>query len=252
MAAPMTAPGGGASPTGGPLFELRDVSAGYGSFKALFGVSLQVAAGQACALLGPNGAGKTTIARVATGLIHPTAGQVLYEGRDITKLKTYQVARLGISHAPEGRSVFASLTVEENLLLSLRQDMGKGAGEALAKAYELFPRLGERRTQLAGTLSGGEQRQLSLARVMVDPPTLLVVDELSLGLAPVIVQEVYEKLALIKAAGTTLLIIEQYIEQALAIADQIVVMNRGEVVYAGAPLPTDQVSALFLNTAAPA
>ncbi|MCX7619758.1 MAG: ABC transporter ATP-binding protein [Acidimicrobiales bacterium] len=229
------------------LLEVRDLTASYGPFKAVFGVSFSVPGGRATALLGPNGAGKTTVARAISGLISPERGHIWFNGTDIAGQRAYRIARLGIAHATEGRSVFASLTVEENLSLAFRRNAKRAALAAkLASAYDLFPRLGERRSQLAGTLSGGEQRMLSLARVLVDPPKLLVVDELSLGLAPVIVSEVYEKLALIKTQGTTLLIIEQYVEQALKIADDAVVMNRGEVVYAGPPTTADELASHFL------
>ncbi len=239
------------TPSGDPasdsLLEVRDLSAGYGPFKAVFGVSFSVPRGHATALLGPNGAGKTTVARVVTGLVRPENGQIWFDGVDITGHKAWRTARRGIAHAPEGRSVFASLTVEENLTLGFRRSADRAAAKSkLASAYEMFPRLGERRSQLAGTLSGGEQRMLSLARVLVDPPSLLVVDELSLGLAPVIVQEVYDKLALIKAQGTTLLIIEQYVEHALGIADEVVIMNRGEAVYTGPPLAADEMASHIL------
>ncbi len=176
--------------TRGP--RARGVAAGYGPFRALFDVSLAVAPGEAVALLGPNGAGKTTVARVATGLVRPTAGAVRVEGDDLTGAPAHRFARAGVAHAPEGRSVFATLTVEENLRLSFRRALGRaGVGAALDRAYELFPALGRRRGQLAGTLSGGEQRMLSLARVLVESPQLLIADELSLGLAPIIVDEVY-------------------------------------------------------------
>ena len=197
-------------------------------------MSLAVPAGGVLAILGSNGSGKTTIARVASGLIKPTKGQVLFDGNDVTGRHTYQFAELGIVHAPEGRSVFASLTVEENLDLTFRRSHGRaGARGALEEAYHLFPRLGERRGQLAGTLSGGEQRMLSLSRVLVERPRLLIADELSLGLAPIIVDEVYRTLETISTAGTTLLIVEQHVHHALAIADEAVVLLKGEVAYAG-------------------
>ena len=151
------------------ILELRDVDAGYGPFRAVFGVSLAVPAGGVLAILGSNGSGKTTIARVCSGLITPTRGQVFFDGQDVTGWRTYLYAQLGIVHAPEGRSVFGSLSVEENLDLTFRRSQGRtGARAALDEAYRQFPRLGERRTQLAGTLSGGEQRMLSLARVLVE------------------------------------------------------------------------------------
>jgi len=217
-----------------PLMELRNVEAGYGPFRALFGVSLSVHEGSVLTLLGSNGAGKTTVARVCSGLIKPTAGKLFFDGEDVTGKRPYRLARKGIVQAPEGRSVFASLTVEENLLLPLRRTLGRsGVRGGLARAYEMFPPLGERRRQLAGTLSGGEQRMLALARVLAKPPRLLVCDELSLGLAPIIVDEVYKTLAAIREAGTTLLIVEQHVAHALGIADEVAVLVKGQVTYDG-------------------
>ena len=216
------------------VIELRDVDAGYGPFRAIFGVSLSVPVGGVLALLGSNGAGKTTIARVCSGLIEPTSGRVLFDGTDVTGWRPYRYARLGIVHAPEGRSVFASLTVDENLELTFRRSRGRaGVRAGLDEAYGMFPHLGERRAQLAGTLSGGEQRMLSLARVLVEQPRLLIADELSLGLAPIVIDEVYRTLETIRDAGTTLLIVEQHVHHALAIADVAVVLTKGEVAYSG-------------------
>lgn len=217
-----------------PILELRAVDAAYGPFRAIFGVSFSLERGRVLALLGSNGAGKTTIARVCSGLIAPTSGQVLFSGADVTGRHAYRYARLGIVHAPEGRSVFASLSVEENLDLTFRRSRGRaGVRDALDQAFTLFPRLGERRRQSAGTLSGGEQRMLSLARVLVEQPRLLIADELSLGLAPIIVDEVYRTLERIRDAGTTLLLVEQHVHHALAIADDAIVLVKGEVAYSG-------------------
>jgi branched-chain amino acid transport system ATP-binding protein len=213
-----------------PLLELRDVEAGYGPFRSLFGVSMTVGHQSVTALLGANGSGKTTVVRVASGLIKPTAGNLLFDGEDVGGRRAYKLARLGIVHAPEGRSVFASLTVEENLVLTFRQQFGRrGVKPRLDRAYELFPRMGERRRQAAGTLSGGEQRMLSLARVLVREPKLLITDELSLGLAPVIIDEVYATLDTIRASGCSLLVVEQHVHQALNIADDVVVLKQGTV-----------------------
>jgi branched-chain amino acid transport system ATP-binding protein len=217
-----------------PLLELRNVDAAYGPFRSLFGVSFDLHAGRVLALLGSNGAGKTTVARVCSGLLKPTAGSVWFDGTDVTKWRTFLYPRLGIVLAPEGRSVFATLTVAENLELTFRRSKGRaGVKPALEKAYDMFPRLGERRHQIAGTLSGGEQRMLSLSRVIIEQPRLLIADELSLGLAPIIVDEVYGVLATIRDAGTTLLIIEQHVHHALNIADDAIVLVKGEVAYSG-------------------
>jgi branched-chain amino acid transport system ATP-binding protein len=223
------------------LLSVEHVSAGYGPFRSIFDVSFPVYEGSATALLGPNGCGKTTTARVVTGLVKPTEGSVFLDGVDIAGLPAWQVARLGVIHAPEGRSVFSTLTVEENLKLTFVAQLGKRSGvDALNRAYDMFPRLGERRTQLAGTLSGGEQRMLSLARVMANPPRLLVADELSLGLAPVIVDEVFNTLETIRSVGTSLLIVEQHVHRALTLADRAVLLQKGSVVAMG---PVEEIRA---------
>jgi branched-chain amino acid transport system ATP-binding protein len=221
-------------PAPAPLLALSHIDAGYGPFRSIFDASLEVPAGGVLALLGSNGSGKTTIARICSGLIVPTAGRVLFEGSDMTGEPAYRYARRGIVHAPEGRSVFATLSVSENLELTFRRSRGRaGVRAALDQAYELFPRLGERRAQTAGTLSGGEQRMLSLARVLVETPRLLIADELSLGLAPIVVDEVYRTLEQIRDSGTTLLIVEQHVHHALGIADDAIVLVKGEVAYCG-------------------
>ena len=218
----------------GALLELDGVSAAYGPFRALFGASLEVPEGSAVALFGHNGSGKSTVARVSTGLIPATGGTVRFDGRDVTRLPAWQLARLGIAHAPEGRSVFASLSVEENLELTFRQSLGNsGMAAAMERAYAAFPALNQRRRQMAGTLSGGEQRMLSLAKVLANPPRLLVVDELSLGLAPLVIDTVFQTLRAVREAGTSLLVIEQHIGRALELADYAVVLSKGEVVRQG-------------------
>jgi branched-chain amino acid transport system ATP-binding protein len=237
-------PGGDGAPDGArdgrengarpPLLELIDIHAAYGPFRALFGVSLSVPEGSAVALLGSNGAGKSTVARVASGLLPVTSGRIRFAGQDVTGRRAYQFAQFGMAHAPEGRSVFASLTVEQNLTLRFRNALGRaGVPAALERAYTAFPRLGERRYQNAGTLSGGEQRMLSLATVLVNPPRLLIVDELSLGLAPVVIDEVFRTLAAIRDEGTSLLVVEQHVGRAILLADHAVVLSKGQVAQAG-------------------
>jgi len=234
-----------------PAFELRNVDANYGAFRALFDVSLSIEAGEAVALVGPNGAGKTTIARVASGLIAPSSGTIWVDGVDMTGKPAYEFARAGVAHAPEGRSVFGTLTVEENLVLSINRIRGrKGVRAGLEQAFELFPRLDERRGQIAGTLSGGEQRMLAMARVLVDAPKLLIADELSLGLAPTIVDRTYESLAQLHAAGTALLVIEQHVSHALELCDRVVVMEHGAPSWAGAAADATERVQAFLYAAA--
>lgn len=230
MTATAVPPAAASPPTAPALFELRAVEASYGPYRALFGVSFSVSEDSVVALLGSNGSGKTTIARVCSGLVRPSAGEVRYQGASITGRSAYRLARMGIVHAPEGRPVFSTLSVEENLALTFRQVFGRrGTKPALEQAYEFFPRLRERRRQLAGTLSGGEQRMLSLARVVVQSPKLLIADELSFGLAPVMIEEVYETLVAIRDRGTSLVVIEQHVRQALSIADHVVVLSKGRV-----------------------
>ena len=186
----------------GPVLELEDVSASYSTYRALFGVSLVVPDNGIVALVGSNGAGKSTLARVVSGLVPSSGGTIRVAGQDVTRWSAHRIARLGVAHVPEGRAIFSTLTVEENLTVSFSQRVGrKGTPEALARAYEAFPVLAERRRQLGGTLSGGQQRILSLAKVLAVPPRLLIVDELSLGLAPVIVDQVYDGLVAIHQRG---------------------------------------------------
>jgi branched-chain amino acid transport system ATP-binding protein len=217
-----------------PVIEFRDVNASYGAFRALFGVSMEIGAGEAVALVGSNGAGKTTVARVASGLVAPSAGSVTVDGVVMSGRPAYHFARAGIAHAPEGRSVFATLSVEENLTLSIRMVRGRrGVRAGLDEAFEMFPVLAQRRGQIAGTLSGGEQRMLSMARVLVDAPKLLIADELSLGLAPLIVAEIYRSLARLRDEGTALLVIEQHVSHALALCHRVVIVDHGTVAWAG-------------------
>lgn len=218
-----------------PALEVEHVCAAYGPYRALFDVSFSVPASGITALLGSNGAGKSTVARVVSGLMPTTEGTIRVSGTDVTGDTAHRIARTGMAHVPEGRGIFANLTVEENLVLAFRQRLGrKRCSGALAQAYEGFPILGERRKQRGGTLSGGQQRLLSLAKVLMAPPKLLVADELSLGLAPVVIESVYEGLRRINAAGTALLVVEQQVDRAVELAEEAVVLEHGTVAYAGA------------------
>jgi branched-chain amino acid transport system ATP-binding protein len=217
-----------------PALEVDRVSASYGPYRALFDVSFTVASGGVTALLGSNGAGKSTVARVVSGLLPSTSGAIRIGGRDVTGKPAFKIARWGMAHVPEGRGIFASLTVEENLTLTFRQRLGrKRATDALERAYTTFPILGERRKQRGGTLSGGQQRLLSLAKVLMAPPEVLVADELSLGLAPVVIEAVYDGLRSINQAGTALLVVEQQVDRAIGLCQQAVVLEHGAVAFFG-------------------
>jgi branched-chain amino acid transport system ATP-binding protein len=218
------------------VLTVQHVSSSYGPYRALFDVSFHVPDGGVVALVGSNGAGKSTVARTVTGLVEATSGQIVFAGADITKLPAYKIARLGMAHVVEGRGVFSSLTVEENLTLAFRQREGRTKlRENLDRAFEAFPILGERRKQNAGTLSGGQQRLLSLAKVLVVPSKILFADELSLGLAPVVVDAVYDGLREINRNGTALVVVEQQVHRVLELATWAVVLDHGAVAYEGEP-----------------
>jgi branched-chain amino acid transport system ATP-binding protein len=232
----------------GAILEVAHVSASYGPYRALFDVSFSIPAGGVVALIGSNGAGKSTVARTITGLVTATDGSVRFAGTDVTQMSAWRIARLGMAHVVEGRGIFSSLTVEENLVLVFRQRAGRtSVSKNLERAYEEFPILGERRKQAAGTLSGGQQRLLSLAKVLVVPPKLLVADELSLGLAPVVVDLVYEGLEAINRNGTAMLVVEQQVDRVLQLASKALVLDRGRVAYDGSPAGAASAVDLLLS-----
>jgi branched-chain amino acid transport system ATP-binding protein len=222
--------------------ELVDVSAGYGPYSALHDVSLSVPDGEVVALIGANGAGKSTVARVCAGLVVPFSGRLQVGGEDLTGAAPWRIARAGVASVPEGRAVFARMSVAENLQLSFGRWLDKTAAPAaLDMTFERFPMLAERRRQAAGTLSGGQQRLLSLAKALGDSPRILVADELSLGLSPSAVDDIYELLGSLRLAGTALFVIEQQTDRVLQIADHAVVLDRGTVAWAGAPSEASEV-----------
>jgi branched-chain amino acid transport system ATP-binding protein len=230
------------------VFELRDIEAGYGRHTVLRDVSLAVAPGAVAAVLGANGAGKTTLLRVASGLLRPSAGAVVFNGRDVTRSAPHARASQGLCHIPEGRGIYPSLTVRENLVLYAP----KGAeAAALDRATSTFPVLGGKLRQAAGQLSGGQQQMLALARAYVASPSLVLVDEASMGLAPVVVDQIFDFLASIAATGTALLIVEQYVKRALALADTVHVLNKGTLAFSGKPAEVaDDLFTHYLGTAA--
>ncbi len=216
------------------MFEIRDLEVHFGVIRALKGISLEVKDGEIVTLIGANGAGKTTTLRTASGLKKPTSGSVLFEGRDITGTTAMERVHLGISQVPEGRRVFSTMTVLENLELGAyhRKDRN-GISMDLRKVYELFPILYDRRKQAAGTLSGGEQQMLAMGRALMSRPRLLLLDEPSMGLAPILVQEIFSIIKDINREGTTILLVEQNASMALQIANRAYVMETGSIVLSG-------------------
>ncbi len=214
------------------LLEVNDIHTYYGNIHALKGVSFEVDSGEIIALIGANGAGKTTTLRTISGLMDPREGSVFYDGEDISSSRADTLVSKGISMVPEGRGVFAKLTVEENLDMGAYTRRDAGIKEDLAGAYELFPRLEERKKQVAGTLSGGEQQMLAIARALMAKPRLLLLDEPSMGLAPVLVDGVFDTVERIASEGVTILLVEQNAHMALQIADRGYVLQSGEVAIA--------------------
>jgi branched-chain amino acid transport system ATP-binding protein len=216
------------------LLSVEGLDVRYASVQALFDVTIDVPAGSVVAVLGANGAGKSTLARSVSGLVPSTAGKVTFDGQDITKAKPHDIRRAGLVHIPEGRGIFPGLSVQENLRMAVRRvgtpDQRK---TAIEHAYEMFPRLAERRGQRAGTLSGGEQQMLALARALAVPPKLIIADEMSLGLAPLVVDFVFESITKAAETGVTIVLIEQFIHRALALASQCVILKQGSVAWTG-------------------
>ena len=212
------------------MLELRSVNAGYGSFQALFDVSLEVKSGEAVGVIGPNGAGKTTLMRVISGLIRPTTGSIAMEEADVVKTPPHRIVELGIAHVPENRRLFPRMTVEDNLRMGAFMPKARAKfADRLAFVYELFPRMKERRGQLAGTMSGGEQQMCAIGRALMSDPRLLLLDEPSAGLAPVIVQQVFELVRRIRASGLTVLIVEQNVQQVLKVVDRAYLLETGRI-----------------------
>ena len=225
------------------MFELRGIRAGYGSTVVLRDVDLGVPPSSVVALLGPNGAGKTTLLRAATGLIPLWQGQLLLDGVDVTRQPPHQLAAAGICHVPEGRGIFPGLSVRENLLLHAAPGEEEAA---LTRATTVFPVLGSRLGQVAGTLSGGEQQMLALSRAYVRRPRVVLLDEVSMGLAPKVVDAIFKFLAVLKGEGASLLLVEQYVTRALALADYVYLLNKGEVGFRGEPSELDHAG-VFLE-----
>ncbi|HEX5587419.1 MAG TPA: ABC transporter ATP-binding protein [Acidimicrobiia bacterium] len=216
------------------LLRVEHLDVRYASVQALFDVSFEVEEGSVVAVLGANGAGKSTLARAVSGLVHPAAGTMRFGGDDITKWSAHRIRQAGLVHIPEGRGIFPGLTVHENLRMAVRKvGTADERKDALVHAYELFPALTSRRSQRAGSLSGGEQQMLALARALAMPPRLIVADEMSLGLAPLVVDFVFESIHQAAQRGVTIVIIEQFIHRALGLADTAIILRQGSVAWSG-------------------
>jgi len=233
------------------VLELSSVRAGYGTFQALFDVSLQVRQGEAVAVIGPNGAGKTTLMRVVSGMIRPTAGAISMEGVDLVTTPAHRIIELGMAHVPESRRLFASMTVEENLKMGGFMAAARPKfRQRLDFVYELFPRLRERRRQRAGSMSGGEQQMCAIGRALMSEPRLLLLDEPSAGLAPVIVEMVFDLVRRIRAGGVTVLIVEQNVQQVLRVVDRAYLLKAGSIRASGPAaelLASDSIREAYLG-----
>ena len=216
------------------MLEVRDLHVHYGVIEAIKGISFEVEQGEVIALIGANGAGKTTTLHTVTGLIRPTSGSIIFEGKDITKTPGYKIVPMGMAHVPEGRRVFANLSVLQNLKMGAytRKDKNE-IEETLKNIYKRFPRLEERQNQLAGTLSGGEQQMLALGRALMSRPKIILMDEPSMGLSPLYVSEIFRIIQEISQGGTTVLLVEQNAKKALSIADRAYVLETGKIALSG-------------------
>jgi branched-chain amino acid transport system ATP-binding protein len=231
------------------MLELRNVSGGYGRHIVLRDINLVVPDSAVVALLGANGAGKTTLLRVASGMLQARSGQLLLDGNDVTRWPAYRLARSGVCHVPEGRGIFRALSVRDNLRLGAPRSVDL---RAIPTATQAFPRLGERLGQQAGTLSGGEQRMLALARPLLAKSRMILLDEVSIGLAPKVVDMLFEHLHNLAAGGASLLLVEQYVTRALELADYAYILRKGRIIFAGEPkqLTSERVLVSYLGETA--
>ena len=216
------------------MLEVRDLQVYYGMIHAIKGISFDVNQGEVIALIGANGAGKTTTLHTITGLLAPKSGSVLFEGKDITKVPAHKIVSMGMAHVPEGRRVFAELSVYENLKMGAytRKDK-KEIEESLANVYKRFPRLEERKNQMAGTLSGGEQQMLAMGRALMSKPKIILMDEPSMGLSPIFVNEIFDIIRAVSESGTTVLLVEQNAKKALSMSDRAYVLETGTITMSG-------------------
>ncbi len=233
------------------MLEIKDIEVYYGVIQALKGISFEVNQGEVIALIGANGAGKTTTLQTITGLLQAKRGSISFEGKDITRTPAHNIVKLGIAHVPEGRRVFSNLTVYQNLRMGAYTRADKNEiEESLNLVYERFPRLQERKNQMAGTLSGGEQQMLAMGRALMSKPKLIVMDEPSMGLSPIFVNEIFDIIRKVSAEGTTVLLVEQNAKKALSIADRAYVLETGQIVLSGKAedlLKDDSVKKAYLG-----
>ncbi len=233
------------------MLEVKDMEVYYGMIQAIKGISFEVNEGEVIALIGANGAGKTTILHTVTGLLSPKRGTVLFEGKDITKIPAHKIVSLGMAYVPEGRRVFAELSVYENLKMGAYTRKDKAEIDAtLAMVYERFPRLEERKNQLAGTLSGGEQQMLAMGRALMSHPKIILMDEPSMGLSPILVNQIFDIIEEVSKGGTTVLLVEQNAKKALSIADRAYVLETGTIVLDGdakALMDDDSIKKAYLG-----
>jgi branched-chain amino acid transport system ATP-binding protein len=222
-------------PDAAPAVELRGVRAAYGKIQVLHGIDLSVRGGSVLAVLGPNGAGKSTMLKIIGGVMKPIAGSLLLEGHDVTGTTAEHLARVGVCLIPEGRGIFPNLTVRENMLMDTFSAGGRKVAELEAIAFERFPNLADRRDQVAGTLSGGEQQMLSLARAITSDPAVILLDELSMGLAPILVERLFEVVRSLAGTGVTTIVVEQFASVVLDFADEAVVVTQGRIRARGRP-----------------
>lgn len=216
------------------MLEIKDLEVYYGMIQAIKGISFEVNEGEVVSLIGANGAGKTTILHTVTGLLSPKSGSIIFEGQDITKIPAHKIVSLGMAHVPEGRRVFAQFSVYQNLKMGAYTRSDKDEIEASLEAvYKRFPRLEERKNQLAGTLSGGQQQMLAMGRALMSKPRIILMDEPSMGLSPILVNEIFDIIQSVSASGTTVLLVEQNAKKALSIADRAYVLETGKIVQEG-------------------
>ena len=233
------------------LLEIKDLCAGYGDLQVLFNISMKVNEGEVVSLVGSNGAGKTTLLRILSGLEPIKSGSILYQGEDLTKIKPYEKADHGIAHIPQGRGILGSLTVKENLVMGAYPKAARASMEAnIEKSFSMFPILKERQNQMAGSLSGGEQQMLAIARALMISPKLLMLDEPSLGLAPLVVKDMFDIISNVAKQGVSILIVEQNLNQALSVADRGYVLETGQIVMEGKAadlLANEEIQAAYLG-----